>query len=357
MSNERKSNIELLRLISIFMIILFHCVEYGIMRTDFPDAYVRWYSGTGFNKSFSAFFTCGGDTGVGVFFIITGYFLYNVYEKPFPVKIIRKLYFYGWINAIVMFFLYINGHHAFSIIQILRSILLPVSGSTWWFASVYVLLLITYPQINKCLNQIDNKSFYLGLVLIMWGAWYVGGKILDVFYYRVLRGFFYFILGAYFAKYGIKSRKMSGLLWGVSWCLFFIVSFLIGIIVGANYNSIKIIMLVNLLKLIRRTILGPISAIGCFGFFLKSSIKHSITINKLAATTFGVYLFHDAPGIKVLLWDSIFNVSGKPYDKAWFPIYMISIAFIIMAAGMLIDCSQSIIDKHLCEFIGRKRDR
>lgn len=348
MNNRRQSNIELLRIVSMFMIVSFHYIEYGVMRTDNADAYIRWYSGTIVNKLISSFFACGGDTGVGVFFIIMGYFLFKRMDTKLPDSIIRKLYYYGWINAIVILLLRHYGHNEVAALSALRSLFLPISGSTWWFASVYIILLFLYPQINSLLNRIDDKRRYVTIIIIMWGIWYIGGKALDVMYYRILRGVFYYLIGTYIAKFDNKSKKLGYYMFGMSWIMYTLLTFLIGTIVGGGYHYF---LLANLFKLIRRTVLGPISAFGLFIVFKNRNSQYSPTINRLAEGTFGIYLLHDAPGIKVLLFDYIFKVSGISWERAWFPLYMIFVVFIIMIIGLIVDEFQRYLDRRICRAV------
>ena len=55
---ERKSNIELLRVIAICMIMLSHFMSYGLFTE--PDAYIVWAGGNLVNRIFSQIFVGGG---------------------------------------------------------------------------------------------------------------------------------------------------------------------------------------------------------------------------------------------------------------------------------------------------------
>lgn len=69
MSNQRKSNFELLRIVSIVMI-LFHHYSLNAAHMDIWD-------GISVYKIFFEFIYCFGQIGVNCFVVITGYFMFN----------------------------------------------------------------------------------------------------------------------------------------------------------------------------------------------------------------------------------------------------------------------------------------
>lgn len=71
---ERKSNVELLRIVAIFMVVMSHYAFWGIMDGNANEAYMIWRQGTMVNKIISSTMVLG-NVGVGIFFLISGYFL------------------------------------------------------------------------------------------------------------------------------------------------------------------------------------------------------------------------------------------------------------------------------------------
>lgn len=71
----RESNIELLRVICMFMIVAYHLISNGLLKLNGANDYTVWADGNILNKITSAFFFPGGATGNMLFFMITGYFL------------------------------------------------------------------------------------------------------------------------------------------------------------------------------------------------------------------------------------------------------------------------------------------
>ena len=101
-ANTRKTNFELLRIISMFMIITYHLFIHGIVRIGYvtlePDF---WMQKNVFNKIFALFFFPGGEVGVGLFFMITGYFLYEK-KRGHISKIVLRCFFYALISIIII---------------------------------------------------------------------------------------------------------------------------------------------------------------------------------------------------------------------------------------------------------------
>ena len=70
--NSRNASIELLRIIAMLMIVGNHLVYYGVWKEQI------WIEGTELNRWVVCILFPGGQVGVAVFFIITGYFLVDM---------------------------------------------------------------------------------------------------------------------------------------------------------------------------------------------------------------------------------------------------------------------------------------
>ena len=87
-----------------------------------------------------------------------------------------------------------------------------------------------------------------------------------------------------------------------------------------------------------------ISSIALFLYFeRKPEIKYGMTsaISKVAASTFGVYLIHDNPLLRPVLW-SLFNVNTED-NVILFIMYLIAIIFIIFIGSVVIDLLRMVL--------------
>lgn len=91
----RQSNFEILRILSMLMIIghhlAFHGIQHGLVDRN---AYEAYNAGSLVNKIVVAFLNTGGQIGVALFFMITGYFHIRK-KQPSILKVVLESVFYG----------------------------------------------------------------------------------------------------------------------------------------------------------------------------------------------------------------------------------------------------------------------
>ncbi|MFH7669448.1 acyltransferase family protein, partial [Enterobacter hormaechei] len=99
---SRDSNFELLRIIAMLMIVGSHLAFHGIWRSQQNDAFVIYHMGSQINQWINSFLCVGGQTGVAIFFIITGYYQIN---RNFNLKSIKNIYyqcvFYSLLSLVI----------------------------------------------------------------------------------------------------------------------------------------------------------------------------------------------------------------------------------------------------------------
>ena len=110
----------------------------------------------------------GGKFGVNIFVLISGYFL--VKSPEIKINKLVKLWFQVFTYSILIYLIFvISGVQSFAIKDVLKS-LLPVTFSTWWFASAYIMLYLVSPFLNKFLYSIDKKT-YQKIILLLTFCW------------------------------------------------------------------------------------------------------------------------------------------------------------------------------------------
>lgn len=93
---KRESKFELLRIVAMFMIVAAHYAGHGIKHVLAPEALNGFLSGSLLNRAFVSFLIPGGKVGVGIFFMLTGYFMYgkNISARKI-IKLVAEVYFYS----------------------------------------------------------------------------------------------------------------------------------------------------------------------------------------------------------------------------------------------------------------------
>ena len=329
----RESNIELLRIISMVMIILFHYVY----KSNFQ------YSNLTINVLFTKSCWFFGELGVNLFVLITGYYLSK--SKPSIKKIILlilEVLFYNTLNIIIGYKVgYINS------IQNISTIF-PIITGTYWFITAYLLIYILSPYYNKLINLFQKKEYqkFLLINLFIWsiiptifGFLYNSSESLP-FYNRFIWLTFIYFVGAYIRVYNIKildSKKRSLIISGIT---FLIMIFSIIIIYILKNNTIETAYFWT-----PNNIFMFILSISFFMLFIKKHIGNRKIINKISSTTLGIYLLHDGL-LARYMWTNLFKSNIHIYSKYWF-VYAGCSVIIIFIIGVVIDILRQVIEKKL----------
>jgi hypothetical protein len=86
---------------------------------------------------------------------------------------------------------------------------------------------------------------------------------------------------------------------------------------------------------IQTSLCWPICAISMFKLFASINIGFNEIINKIASTTFGIYLIHDFVPFRYLIWNKLLKVDLL-YSNRLFPLYalLVVIAVFIVCSGI-----------------------
>lgn len=325
-SATRDSNIELLRIVSMIFIVLFHISYHG-----------TWAINVFFPPELSIgniFLQCLlplGKLGVDIFVIITGYYLITSKKNTWSkiIKLWLQLLFYS--VAISLFF-FVFYDMDFSTREII-SILTPFISEGWWFATTYLVLLALSPFINACLNNIDQKS-HLKLILGSLILWLCIPLFLNlrVEYSNILWFVILYTIAAYIRKYpnafNGKTRNYAAIA---------IVTYVLTIALiltfdmttnhsdfWGNYNYIETITLQN-------SPLILIMAITLFLAFKNLTIGKNRYVNTIAATMFGVYLIHDSKLVMTHIYSDLFDCYSFTNSEIIIPycFFMMACIFLI----------------------------
>lgn len=210
MIKERQSNIELLRIFAMLMIVAYHYIYHGIIHYYHEDAFIIWKEGDLLHRFFASALVYGGEVGVGIFFLITGYFQINR-KKGTILKISLETIFYGCCWTVVFLALKLMGisfPYSNSIWLVktgIQSLLTPLSSNTWWFITSYIILILFSPLINTFVNRL-NLHGWIVLLIFTWVFLYT----IDSFvgdYWSLERSVFFYLLGGFIKLYKKPIRS------------------------------------------------------------------------------------------------------------------------------------------------------
>ena len=149
MKKERNSNIELLRIVSIILIVISHYVVHGIGIENLNAMPLS------ITKVFLQALVLG-NLGTILFVLISGYYLINSKEIKLKkiIKLILQVVFYSSVIYIVLVLLH---KEPFTFKNLIIAFF-PITFKTYWFATAYIILYIFHPFINRFLNSLKQKE-------------------------------------------------------------------------------------------------------------------------------------------------------------------------------------------------------
>lgn len=354
----RNSSIELLRLISMFMIVGCHFVrgdtigEYGNWIASQPTSITKYI--------YMAIYMGGGWVGNVVFFTISVWFLLdrhlsiqNSFKRIWMLE--RELLFWSLTLLAVTWILHLTGVHDTSgLLSISTQSILPLSLNLWWYPTSYALFLLFLPYLSRGLHSLGERMHrILALsVLIIWGFAGIIPQIqFNLTAPSVFVFLYLFILISYY-KWYMREFSTRTCAWAVIAAFVFnsvywLLASLLNQYTG-HYTKLQNFPFDHWML--------PEVIIGFALFIIFSREKfHSKFINTLASFAFGIYLIHTYPGIRALIFSTL------PVTKAFLSsapvvtglVYMLIIYF----ACLLLDlCRQGLFSLTLDRKKGRRFD-
>lgn len=306
----RSSNIELLRIVAMFMIVVHHyCVNSGLPElVDLTGSFT-------FNSFLAQFLSIGGKVGVNVFFIISGYFMVKSRMKWVKVfKILFEMLLYN-ITAFLLLTALGYRYSSSDYLHILPFVL-NVAES---FMASYLMLYILSPVLNKSLQALDRRE-YRYLLLCLLGFFSLlstlfAQKVWSYFAWAVVM----YCVGAYVRLFDVRPRRIG---WArISWVL----TLLIWIYIVVND--------VFAIRTEHYSWLFPIFEANNFAMFLLAftlfmtfrelRLPASPHINRLAGVTLGVFILHTNNFVMIdWLWKDFFRNTAY-LQSPWFILHLL----------------------------------
>lgn len=198
MKKERASNIELLRIVAMFMIILYHLTS-GIRVNATGTAYY-----------FFIFLQCLLIVHVNSFVLITGGYASRKDVKMGKfLTLYNQVWFYKALIPIVLYFL---GFISFEFIPMFKAIS-PLYYGDYWYMTVYFCFLLLTPILNVVIRNIDKEK-HKKIILLLFLIFSVLPFLTQQEFFPNNRGFsltnfilLYFI-GSYLTKYPIENSHL-----------------------------------------------------------------------------------------------------------------------------------------------------
>ncbi len=329
---QRNSNFELMRIISMILIIIYHCIYHGeiLEKTS------------GSLKIILTIIMSLTLVHVNSFILLSGYFQHNKKCKFSKViSLNNTVWFYTVIIAIIAA---VFLDYKFNSVAIFKFIM-PINYDLYWFIREYLILYLISPIINIVIQNINQKQ-YKKILLLLFIIISFLPFVTDGHFFNVNRGYrlyymiFLYFLGAYLNIYPIRKNYIFKK-YKYNFCTtIFLFSYIFLCIINVllynyGYSLLKCGELFSYFgKILINGFLSynnPLILLSTLSYFLFfESIKfNNKLINKIAATVFGTYLIHENNYIKIEIF-KLFRLVQESYSyKVIIKIFIASITIFI----------------------------
>lgn len=332
----RNSNIELLRIVAMFLIVSSHCVI---------------HSGTvengGASKYLYDLFSIGGELGVDIFVLISGYFMWRLDFKSYRIiRVAVETWFYSWIFILLANIL--NWDLSHNLVNNIKN-MLPILFRQYWFITDWVLLMLFSPFVNVLIKNI-NKKLHILVICIGFVIWStiqsLTGQELD--YSNLLWFFLLYFTGAYLCRYKdeIKVKKSTCIalviaFYMITWATMIVCNMLGNRLpfLAEHYNWFTHLFSPFLLLI----------AIGLFLIFSRVRNYSSKVINKVGSLVLGVYLCSDNFFGREFIWKKLLDVSLFESRPLLYLFAVLLYTLIVFMVCLGIDAVRSIISAKFLE--------
>lgn len=299
MKKNRDSNIEMLRIVSMFLIIAMHFLGNGKVLENCIYGSVSYY------VFWSIRAIC--YISVNCFVLISGYYLS---VKKFEISRIIRLVIQTMFYSIMIYFLMIiNNIDSFSLSELLRNIF-PISSGQYWFITSYILLLVLSPLLNAAMDKLSRRSHF-SVCLLMFTVFCV----IPTFLYwtreylstgRDLNWFLtLYVFAGYIRKYEINHKYKKSMWVFLLSMLAMIASFIvIGFVTQWIFGEVKEQDLLFRFN----SVFAFASSVAIFIWTLNKRLDNNVLFQAtkiLSPYLLGAYLLHENPELRPVLWEMI----------------------------------------------------
>ena len=296
---ERNYSIDLLRILAMMMIIVMHQMSHG--------GGTEVYDDISLNSIIARFLHALCVVGVNLYVLISAYFLVNEkFRFSKVIHIVLETWFYSW--GIFLIFKLSNQD-----IASMKNSLLPISFAQNWFITEYIGMYMLFPFCNvliKAMSQKQHKSVIIVLLALL-SIWSDIIPSANPFGTSPGATTFWFLAvymtGGYIRLYVdlTQLRKKSTAVYFIS----SIIITLSWVVIIALSKLIPGISHVSDYYYRYNCIFVMVSSVALFCLFINIKIRNKpmkSVIKIVSPLTLGVYLIHDNPNIRAIIWGKIF---------------------------------------------------
>lgn len=312
--HSRKSNLELLRIVSMILVLLVHYV--GTVPITLDSIHDNWLLSTTTIFLHSISVIC-----VNCFILISGYFGITWKLKSFLSLLYQILF---WLILVYIIATALGCNYKFyGLLEIGKFF------GNRWFVPAYIGLYMLSPIINAFVEKVESNT--LGIYILLF---YLYSTIIGYFLHShefdegmsVISLVGLYLIGAYLKRTDLKIFQLKA-----SYNL------IIYLLIALSLGGLNIALLYLGISNSPFGYLNPIviiMSIFLFLFFQKLNIGYIKLINWIAASAFAVFLFHHHPAVYGIYQDVCKHIITQGYLA---PIWLTLFFFALFGVTVLID--------------------
>lgn len=349
MKIERESSFELLRIISMFLIVLCHVITHGNIISN--------CNSEGLKIIFKVILLAT-LVHVNSFVMTSGYFQS---KSKFKQDKLWSIIGANWFYKIAILILFsILSIKTFTTTEIIYNIF-PLNISTYWFITPYLILYCLSPFLNKLIDTLSKKDYqHLLIVLFIIFSiipYFTADKIFSNNGYTLYNFIFLYFIGAYLRKYPLEKshifEKCSTNLFRIIMVIIYITVIMINysfsetskFIISSNSIISTFVSGINYMSEAYSNPLIIIQSIAFVALFSTLKVKSNF-INRISALTLGVYFIHDNDYVREVIYKFL-RIDRPNIESYYFVLYAIVIAILIFITCLIIEYFRQLIFKIL----------
>ena len=340
MNKERNYSFDLLRSLSMLLIILGHAIYHGLRHIYSPEVYdlgIRLGDTTSMvNYGATQILGYMAEVGVNVFVLITGYF--TIKAKPLREVADKAvgLTLRTWCFSLLLFGVALVFGVAKADGESIVHALAPVHSNSYWFITAYLAMLLVSPFVVRLTSGLERRQYTILLAILTvlnvaqgevgFGRIFGGSMTLVWFIYL-------FILGGYIRRFDPWQRWLRhplatylALCGGMS-----VVS-----VALQCWQAAHVPEHIITIRSLANNSLTLLTSVCLFVYFKRLQIgKAGRVASAISPYIFGIYLLHDNYFLRQWEWEQL--LPSGIISLWWCVPYLLGLTVAIFAVGLLID--------------------
>ena len=331
--DNRNSSFELLRIIAIIMVIMSHFNVHSGFNSQLSDT-IQF----NFNYFLTVIFSIGCFANA-IFVIMTGYFLSKSKIKARKItSLILEMYFY---SLLIFFVFWLVAPEKTNAID-LKSVFLPFPFGNW-FLVCYIALYAFSPLLNKIIRKMGQAKLRK-IILVLSPIIFIATQIIDVTLLSNASSFLIcYAIGAYIRGNNVKLSRRCNVL-GIAgiYGLLIIIVFLLYLSTIYTKNVSFFNLGIRLISS-NTSVFVIIIATLTFLLFKEMKMKYNAKINQIAKSVLGIYLIHDNPLVRALIWREVYPVNIEMINIFQLVSTMIVKVLVVFVVCLVIDQARYVL--------------